>query len=124
MLMNKSRRIDQGTTLVTEYDAPYHLFRLKRSALGFYSFVSTLIMYMFWIVLLLIFPLLSISRLIPGSLPNSFVEPLHDPPLWHIHAYNNNTYILRQSGLTDYEKPFLYLLFGNEKAYLFDTGSL
>ncbi|KAE9981884.1 hypothetical protein EG328_011340 [Venturia inaequalis] len=32
--------------------------------------------------------------------------------------------ILRQSGLTDYEKPFLYLLFGDQKAYLFDTGSL
>ncbi|QDS72519.1 hypothetical protein FKW77_000151 [Venturia effusa] len=41
-----------------------------------------------------------------------------------VHAYNNDTYILRQSGLTDYEKPFLYLLFGHGKVYLLDTGSL
>jgi hypothetical protein len=79
-------------------------------------------MYIPWIAFL--FPLLSVSKLVPGTLPESFVEPAHNPPLWQVHAYNNNTYILRQSGLTDYEKPFLYLLFGNEKAYLFDTGSL
>lgn len=60
----------------------------------------------------------------PGNLPESFVEPLPNPPPWQVHAYNNNTYILRQSGFTDYEKPFLYLLFGNESAYLLDTGSL
>lgn len=79
-------------------------------------------MYIFWIAL--IFPLLSAAKLVPGVLPESFVEPEHDSPLWQVHAYNNNTYILRQSGLTDYEKPFLYLLFGDEKAYLLDTGSL
>lgn len=68
--------------------------------------------------------LLCITALRPGNLPKSFVEPIEDPPLWQVHAYNDNTFILRQSGTTDYEKPFLYLLFGNERAYLFDTGSL
>jgi hydroxyacylglutathione hydrolase len=69
-------------------------------------------------------PLFCVAKLNPGTLPKSFVEPAHNPPLWQVHAYNNNTYILRQSAVTDYEKPFLYLLFGDEKAYLFDTGSL
>ena len=42
---------------------------------------------------------------------------------YYIHQYNPSFYILRQSGCTDYEKPFLYLIFGNDKAMLWDTGS-
>ncbi len=42
---------------------------------------------------------------------------------YYIHAYNPTLYILRQSGCTDYEKPFVYLIFGNDKAMLWDTGS-
>ncbi len=45
-------------------------------------------------------------------------------PDWQVHEYNPDLYILRQSGCTDFEKPFLYLLFGKDKALLFDTGSL
>lgn len=44
-------------------------------------------------------------------------------PEWQIHEYNPNFFILRQSGCTDYEMPFLYLLFGKERALLWDTGS-
>ena len=42
---------------------------------------------------------------------------------WQIHEYNRDLYILRQSGCTDYEKQFIYLLFGGECALLLDTGS-
>jgi glyoxylase-like metal-dependent hydrolase (beta-lactamase superfamily II) len=42
---------------------------------------------------------------------------------YYIHEYNPSFYILRQSGCTDYEKPFLYLMFGSDKAMLWDTGS-
>jgi len=42
---------------------------------------------------------------------------------FYIHQYNPNFFILRQSGCTDYEKPFLYLIFGADKAMLWDTGS-
>jgi hydroxyacylglutathione hydrolase len=42
---------------------------------------------------------------------------------FYIHQYNPNFFILRQSGCTDYEKPFLYLILGSEKALLWDTGS-
>src|SRR5262245_9473993 len=42
---------------------------------------------------------------------------------FQIHQYNENFYILRESGCVHAEKPFLYLLFGNDKAILFDTGA-
>lgn len=40
-----------------------------------------------------------------------------------MHAYNDDFYILRQAAYTNYEKPFLYLLFGKDRAILFDTGA-
>ncbi len=42
---------------------------------------------------------------------------------WQIHEYNPDFYIIRESGCVNYEKPLLYLLFGSDKAILFDTGS-
>jgi glyoxylase-like metal-dependent hydrolase (beta-lactamase superfamily II) len=45
-----------------------------------------------------------------------------DPPV-QVHAYDPHTYLLRQSKATSYEAPFLYLLFGNERAILLDTGA-
>ena len=44
-------------------------------------------------------------------------------PDWQVHEYNPNFYILRESGCTNYEKPFLYLIFGKERALLLDTGA-
>jgi hydroxyacylglutathione hydrolase len=44
-------------------------------------------------------------------------------PEWQVHEYNPNLFILRQSPCTDYEKPFVYLFFGKDKALLWDTGS-
>jgi hydroxyacylglutathione hydrolase len=46
-----------------------------------------------------------------------------ESPEWQVHEYNRDFCILRQSGCTDYEKPFLYLLFGEDRALLLDTGS-
>jgi hydroxyacylglutathione hydrolase len=45
-----------------------------------------------------------------------------DPPL-QVHAFDKDTYILRQSKCLHFEAPFLYLLFGTEKALLLDTGA-
>ncbi len=39
------------------------------------------------------------------------------------HEYNPTFIIIRQSGCTHYEKPFLYLLIGTDEALLFDTGA-
>ena len=44
-------------------------------------------------------------------------------PDWQVHEYNEVLfYILRESGCVDFEKPFLYLIFGDKKALLEDTG--
>jgi hydroxyacylglutathione hydrolase len=43
-------------------------------------------------------------------------------PDWQVHEYNEDFYILRQSGCINPEKPFLYLIFGENKALLEDTG--
>jgi len=44
-------------------------------------------------------------------------------PQFQVHEYNPDLYILRESGCSNYEKPFLYLLFGRDKALLLDTGA-
>ncbi len=45
-----------------------------------------------------------------------------DPPI-QTHRYDENTWILRQSKTVNFEAPFLYLLFGNDRALLLDTGA-
>ena len=44
-------------------------------------------------------------------------------PHFYLHEYNADLFILRQSGCTNYEKPFLYLLFGDGRALLLDSGA-
>jgi hydroxyacylglutathione hydrolase len=48
----------------------------------------------------------------------------HDPngPI-QVHFYDPHTVILRQNKAVHAEAPFLYLLFGNDRAILFDTGA-
>ncbi|MFJ5521217.1 MBL fold metallo-hydrolase [Streptomyces griseoluteus] len=45
-----------------------------------------------------------------------------DPDI-QVHAYDEHTFILRQNMAIDYEAPFLFLLFGNDRAVLIDTGA-
>jgi glyoxylase-like metal-dependent hydrolase (beta-lactamase superfamily II) len=61
-----------------------------------------------------------------GTLPASWRTggpTCGDAPEWEVHAYNPDLYILRENGCVNYEKPFLYLFFGSEKALLIDTGA-
>jgi hydroxyacylglutathione hydrolase len=44
-------------------------------------------------------------------------------PAFRSHEYNSTFIIIRQSGCTHYEKPFLYLLIGTDEALLLDTGA-
>lgn len=44
-------------------------------------------------------------------------------PLIQTHAHDEHTVILRQNKSVHYEAPFMYLLFGNERALLIDTGA-
>lgn len=45
-----------------------------------------------------------------------------DPDI-QVYVYDEHTVILRQNMAIDYEAPFLFLLFGSERAVLIDTGA-
>lgn len=77
------------------------------------------------LLLLSLLPVLSWA-LEPGVLPSEWRASGPNctaMPDWQIHAYNEDFYILRESGCTHYEKPFLYLIFGSDRALLEDTGA-
>jgi hydroxyacylglutathione hydrolase len=62
----------------------------------------------------------------PGTLAAKWITGGPDcgaVPDWQVQPYNEDFYILRESGCTNYEKPFLYLIFGKEKVLLEDTGA-
>lgn len=40
-----------------------------------------------------------------------------------VHRYNEHTYILRQNPAVHWEAPFMYLLFGQQRAVLLDAGA-
>jgi glyoxylase-like metal-dependent hydrolase (beta-lactamase superfamily II) len=44
-------------------------------------------------------------------------------PQFQVHEYNPDLIIMRESGCSNYEKPFLFLMFGRERALLLDTGA-
>ena len=46
-----------------------------------------------------------------------------DPPI-QVHAYDQHTYVLRQSKDVTFEAPFLVLLLGSERALLLDSGAV
>lgn len=67
----------------------------------------------------------------PSSAPLDDVRWIHgsvsakhntDPDI-QVHYYNPHTVIMRQNKAVHYEAPFLFLLFGNRRALLLDTGS-
>ena len=62
----------------------------------------------------------------PGQLPASWYAGGRDcggTTEFRVHAYNDGFFILRQAACTNFEKPFLYLIFGQERALLLDTGA-
>ena len=44
-------------------------------------------------------------------------------PQMQVQRYDDATYVIRQSIRTNFEGPFLYLLFGSDRALLIDTGA-
>jgi hydroxyacylglutathione hydrolase len=66
------------------------------------------------------------GNLEPGVLPQKWITggpKCMEVLAWQVHEYNPDFYILRQSGCSDYEKPFVYLIFGKDRGLLLDTGS-
>lgn len=64
-----------------------------------------------------------------GTLPTHWDEGAQDckahpqPPI-QVHAYNSETFILRENLCATFEAPFMYLLLGSTKALLIDTGDI
>jgi hydroxyacylglutathione hydrolase len=44
-------------------------------------------------------------------------------PQMQVQRYDDDTYVIRQSIRTNFEGPFLYVLFGSDRALLIDTGA-
>jgi hypothetical protein len=44
-------------------------------------------------------------------------------PAIHVQRYNAHTFVLRQSMAVHWEAPFMYLLFGNDRVILIDSGA-
>ncbi len=62
----------------------------------------------------------------PGTFPERWISGGPDgdgEPAIQVHAYDRDLFILRQSLRTSFEAPFLYLIFGRERALLVDTGA-
>ncbi|HEX2574656.1 MAG TPA: MBL fold metallo-hydrolase [Polyangia bacterium] len=62
-----------------------------------------------------------------GTFPTPWIHGAKDchssEPVFQVHRYASDTYILRQNKCAHFEAPFLYLLFGKRKALLLDTGA-
>ena len=59
-----------------------------------------------------------------GVFPDHWIDGT-DPnePTVQVHRYSERTWIVRQSVHTNYEAPFLYVLAGDDRALLLDTGA-
>lgn len=60
-----------------------------------------------------------------GSFPADWINGsacATDPKI-QVHQYDENTFILRQSKCTNFEAPFVFLLFGQDKVLLLDSGA-
>ncbi|GAC1403793.1 MAG: hypothetical protein NVSMB69_00810 [Novosphingobium sp.] len=60
----------------------------------------------------------------PSLLPEKWIDgTLPDEPVTQVQALDADTFVIRQSIKTNFEAPFLYLLFGRDKALLVDSGA-
>jgi glyoxylase-like metal-dependent hydrolase (beta-lactamase superfamily II) len=53
----------------------------------------------------------------------SIVAAKNQDPRVQVMRYNDDTFVMRENICVDWRGPFTYLLFGNEKALLIDTGA-
>jgi hydroxyacylglutathione hydrolase len=80
----------------------------------------------------------ALAMLLAGSLPAAPARSMAPPALFHekwidgtaaaepdtqVQALDGDSFVIRQSVRTNFEAPFLYLLFGRDKALLLDTGA-
>lgn len=77
-----------------------------------------------WIVSSVLVGCGATRNVVDESLPERWIDGT-DPnePQVQVHRYDDDLYILRQSVLTNFEAPFLFLLFGANRALLLDSGA-
>ena len=71
----------------------------------------------------------AVAQITNGSLDVHWNEGAADckaspQPTLEVHAYNTQTFILRENLCATFEAPFMYLLIGSKKALLIDTGDV
>ena len=72
---------------------------------------------------------LAVSLALPaGALARPLFQPWIDgtaaaEPQMQVQRYDADTFVIRQSVKTNFEAPFLYLLFGRDRVLLLDTGA-
>ncbi len=59
---------------------------------------------------------------IDGPLEPAWVHGAPEEPPLQVHRHDEHTFVLRQSKNVSYEGPFVFLLFGENRALLLDTG--
>ena len=62
---------------------------------------------------------------VPGNILPQYISGTDcgNEPAVQVTQYDEHTFILRQSMCTDFEGPFMYLLFGQDRVLLLDTGA-
>lgn len=61
---------------------------------------------------------------LPRLFPERWIDGTNGAePVAQVQALDADTFVIRQSIATNFEAPFLYLLFGRDKALLIDTGA-
>jgi glyoxylase-like metal-dependent hydrolase (beta-lactamase superfamily II) len=69
----------------------------------------------------------SVTTFVPGVIPDHWLtggpDCTEQQADFQIHHYSPDLYILRESGCIHFEKPFIFLLFGQDKVLLLDTGA-
>lgn len=59
-----------------------------------------------------------------GAFPQKWIDgTAAAEPRLQVQRYDRDTFVIRQSLLTHFEAPFIYLLFGRDRALLLDTGA-
>jgi hydroxyacylglutathione hydrolase len=99
------------------------------SKLRFYRRLWRAIALTLFILCLLLNPLRGRAQLVPGSVDMHWNEGstncgAHPGPPLEVHAYNPQTYILREGFCATFEAPFMYVLIGSTRALLIDTGDV
>ncbi|MGH8075822.1 MAG: MBL fold metallo-hydrolase [Lysobacter sp.] len=80
-----------------------------------------------WILLLLgllAFPQAEASETGAATLPTQWIHGVVGEPVFQVHEAAPGLWILRQSKLSNLEAPFLYLIAGDDRALLLDTGAV